>query len=87
MFGYVDTICTFLNNLKGYITNDELIELVSYSASGSLDRHEINKYMTCDDLRKASCFVEEDDSFGLFELVIKIRDNILCKLAKENKNE
>ena len=87
MFEYVDTICNFLNNLKGYITNDELIELVSYSASGNLDRHDIDRFITNEDLDKASEYVEEDDSFNLFELVNKIRDNIICELAKESRNE
>lgn len=87
MFEYIDTICNFLNNLKGYITNDELIELVSYSASGNLDRHDIDRFITNEDLDKASEYVEEDDSFNLFELVNKIRDNIMCELAKESRNE
>ena len=87
MLDYVETVCNFLNNLKGYITIDELVILVNYGFDGMLNRTDIEKRITIDDLQRASDFVEEDDHFELFKLVMGLVNKIQSELAKECKNE
>lgn len=81
MFEYISSMCNFLNNLKGYITRDELITIINIYLGGVLDNHIISKVITERDIKRVSDTIECDDEFNCYELI----QEISARVVKESK--
>jgi hypothetical protein len=77
MFEYISSICNFLNNLKGYITRDELITIISIYLGGEIDNHIISKVITERDIKRVSDTIECDDEFNCYELIQDISNRVV----------
>jgi len=75
---YVNNICNYFNNLKGYMEDYELLELiklVNYNKNYEFENILISDNLTEDKIKQFNDYII-DDSDGLYEEIIKFLEEI-----------
>ena len=78
MKDYVETICNYFNNLKGYMEKDEIVELLSimeHYYDYGIERTAIRKALNEKKMAKLNTEVENDESLNFYiDLYMILKD-------------